>query len=1063
MKRILLNLIVWFIPFSLMAQSTSKPWAFWYWMYGAVSKPGIHADLQGMKDIGLNGCYLMPIRGTQDRPEFHGQANQLSPDFWNRVDYAFQQADSLGLEMGIHVCDGFALGGGPWVTPDESMQKVVWTDTILSGKLIGKILKRPESYKGYEKDIVTLAFPVKARQRIVEVHLSSVTSSSIKMGGDMKRIDKGAFLAKDSGYILFDWGKVQTVRSITIIPSGNNIQCQRLKMMSSDDGVHFNEVKQLEPARQGWESYGFGFTYSLPPVTARYFRFDWTPAGTEPGSEDLDAAKWRPVFKLNDLILSSEPKINQWQGKAANMWLVAPETTAEEVPDQDCLNVKDEVRLVMKGDTIVSCFPQIRATKTSKWRVLRFGHTSTGMMNSTGGGGKGLEIDKFNTDATNRLFDNWYKRFLDRPHSRVVKIFHIDSWECGSQNWGRNFADEFNSRRGYDLLPFMPLYAGIPMMSASQSEHVLRDIRLTDNDLVNDYFFKILETRAHVYGKLVSHESIAPTFVADGIQHYSSADIPMGEFWLNSPTHDKPSDMLDAVSGAHLYGRNIVQAEGPTEVRGVWNETPAMVKPLIDRNFALGMNRLVFHVDAHNPWMDRKPGMTLDGIGFFFQRDNTWYPEASGLVSYVTRCQRILQQGTPVVDIAVFTGEEMPRRSITPDRIVPMLPGVFGRQRVKCEQKRLTNVGQPIEESPVGVYHSAGIMNLKEWINPLHGYCYDSMNPDALPNDIQIEDSCLVTPGGIHYRILVLPGKRPMDPCYHGLSATVNRRIEDCRKSGVIIIDRPYKNSEFSSLGVNRDVILPEQIAYTHRTTDSTEIYFLANQEDSVRNFTASFRVCHAQPELYDALSDETYLPDFWKIDGQRTNVAIHLPSEGSIFVIFKKVKGMVSLSESNSDLLPLKVLKKSVPVSSTWNICFTATGKNINTKNLFDWSQSLDEKIKYYSGSAFYTTSFSYKGKKGKKVELSLGTLKDVARVYVNGIDCGVAWTAPYTVNISKAVHHGKNQLQIKVDNTWVNALNGAAKGKAPYNGIWTNAKYRMKNKQLLVAGLLGPVVIKY
>ncbi|MCH4183724.1 MAG: DNA-binding protein, partial [Prevotella sp.] len=801
---------------------------------------------------------------------------------------------------------------------------------------------------------------------------------------------------------------------------------------------------------------------SLAPVTARYFRFDWTPAGTEPGSEDLDAAKWKPVFKLNDLILSSEPKINQWQGKAANMWLVAPETTAEEVPDQDCLNVKDEIRLVMKGDTIVSCFPQITAIKTSKWRVLRFGHTSTGMMNSTGGGGKGLEIDKFNIEATNRLFDNWFKRFLNRPYSHVIKIFHIDSWECGSQNWGKNFADEFSSRRGYDLLSFMPLYAGIPMESASQSEHVLRDIRLTDNDLVNNHFFKILETRAHAYGKAVSHESIAPTFVADGIQHYSSADIPMGEFWLNSPTHDKPSDMLDAVSGAHLYGRNIVQAEGPTEVRGVWNETPAMVKPFIDRNFALGMNRLVFHVDAHNPWMDRKPGMTLDGIGFFFQRDNTWYPEASGLVSYITRCQRLLQQGTPVVDIAVFTGEEMPRRSITPDRMVPMLPGVFGRQRIESEQKRLANVGQPIEESPVGVYHSAGIMNLKEWINPLHGYCYDSMNPDALLNDTQVEDSCLVTPGGIHYRILVLPGKRPMDPCYHGLSPTISRRIENFRKAGVIVIDRPYKNSDFSSLGVNRDVILPEQIAYTHRTTDSTEIYFLANQEDSILNFTASFRVSHAQPELYDALSDETYLPDFWQIRGQRTNVAVHLPPQGSIFVIFKKVKGG-SLSESNPDLLPLKVLKKRIPVSSTWNICFTATGKDINTKNLFDWSQSLDEKVKYYSGSALYTTSFSYKGKKGKKVELSLGILKDVARVYVNGIDCGVAWTAPYTVNISKAVHHGKNQLQIKVDNTWVNALNGATRGKAPYNGIWTNAKYRMKNKPLLVSGLLGPVVIRY
>ena len=104
---------------------TTKPWTFWYWMYGAVSKDGIKADLKCMKDVGLGGCYLMPIRGADERPEYKGEANQLTPKFWEMVDYAFQQADSLGLQMGIHICDGFALAGGPWISPEESMQKVV--------------------------------------------------------------------------------------------------------------------------------------------------------------------------------------------------------------------------------------------------------------------------------------------------------------------------------------------------------------------------------------------------------------------------------------------------------------------------------------------------------------------------------------------------------------------------------------------------------------------------------------------------------------------------------------------------------------------------------------------------------------------------------------------------------------------------------------------------------------------------------------------------------------------------------------------------------------------------
>ena len=89
---------------------------------------------------------------------------------------------------------------------------------------------------------------------------------------------------------------------------------------------------------------------------------------------------------------------------------------------------------------------------------------------------------------------------------------------------------------------------------------------------------------------------------------------------------------------------------------------------------------------------------------------------------------------------------------------------------------------------------------------------------------------------------------------------------------------------------------------------------------------------------------------------------------------------------------------------------------------------------------------------------------MRDIAHVYINDIDCGTAWTAPYQVHIGKALRKGKNTLRIEVVNTWANALNGAEKGKAPYAHIWTNAKYRMKGDQLLPAGLLGPLnILKY
>lgn len=1049
MRKFFVFLILLTLPFaSVSAGEDARPWTFWYWMYGALSKPAIRADLLAMKQVGLGGCYLMPIRGANERPEYGGDGQQLSPKFWEYVDEAFLQADSLGLDMGIHICDGFALAGSPAITPAESMQKVVWTDTVVT---VGKkpiLLRRPEAYQGFYGEIAAFAFP--CRQSVERISVLRGMRKPV-LDGDMAISDNGACTASKGGTVTFDCGDVKTIRSLQIIPSGNNIQSQRLMVLASTDGVRFRPVRQLQPVRQGWQSTGPAFTYSLPRTTARYFRFQWSPAGTEPGSEDLDAAKWKPTLKLRDIVLSTEPRIDQWEGKTAQAWRVSGPTVEADIPDADCVSADRLIRLRLRGDTVLNAFP--RSQWGQQFRILRFGHTSTGQMNATAGGGKGLEVDKFNPQAVDKLLDNWFRLFLARPHADVVKVLHVDSWECGCQNWGHGFSEAFRARRGYAIEPFMPLYAGLPVGSVDQSERVMCDIRLTINELVNERFFAHVEAKGHEWGRRVSQESIAPTFVADGIEHYRHADLPMGEYWLNSPTHDKPNDMLDAISGAHLYGKSIVQAEGFTEVRGDWQETPAMLKSLLDRHLALGMNKLVFHVNAHNPWMDRKPGMTLDGIGLYFQRDNTWYPEASGMVGYVTRCQRLLQLGQPVVDVAVFTGEEMPSRALTPDRLVDILPGLFGDARIESERSRLANADLPMTESPVGVFHAAGIVDLKDWVNALHGYQYDSMNPDALLRAAKVAGGHLQMPAGNRYKVLVLPGLTKMDPAFKGYSEAVKAKVEECRKGGVVIVDQPYRAADFAGSGLPRDIELPEGVAYTHRTTDSAEVYFIANQQAEARSVRASFRISGRVPYLYDALQDVCHSAE-WTVRNGRTELSLHLDANGSVFVLFPR--------EARKDLPVLKEAGFRQPVTGKWTLRFATTGETVETSRLDSWTTREPRSQRFYSGSVDYVTDFSYKPKGRGRVMLDLGTVCDLAHVYVNGIDCGIAWTPPYAVDVTKALRRGKNTLRIVVTNTWANALLGADSGEPPFAGIWTNAKYRMKQKRLLPAGLLGPVLIK-
>jgi len=1029
MKRLSLLLFA-IVGLSSVFADPAKPWTFWYWMYGAVSKAGIKADLKAMKDVGLGGCYLMPIRGVGEKPEFEGKAQQLTPGFWQMVDYAMQQADSLGLEMGIHICDGFALAGGPWITPEESMQQVVWSDTIVEVGLGGAVaLPLPAVTDGYYEDIAAFAVPV--WQDIPQP----------KVSGTIARDDNGTFRSKEPGYIQYDYDEPQTVRSLHIVPSGNNLQSQRLLVQASDDdsGTSFRVVRRLTPPRQGWQNTGEAYTYALPETTSRHFRFSWTPEGTEPGSEDLDAAKWSPVLKLKELTLSAEPRIDQWESKNASVWRIAVDSAPTYLFD-----AFEPVRLSVKDGNV--CLPGVK-THGGKVRVLRFGHTTTGHQNATAGGGKGLECDKFSAAAVKKQITHWFGEFKKRPHSEVVKYMHVDSWECGSQNWSRNFAEEFQRRRGYDLLAFMPVYAGYPM---KDYDRVLRDIRLTVNDLLQDVFFATVAQQAKAHGVLLSAESVAPTMVSDGMEHYRHVDVPMGEFWLNSPTHDKPNDMLDAISGGHVYGKNIIQAEGFTEVRGVWDETPAMVKPLLDRNFALGMNRLFFHVFTHNPWTDRKPGMTLDGIGLFFQRDQTWFPEAKAFVDYITRCQYYLQRGKPVVDIAVYTGDEMPRRALTPDRLVPMLPGLFGPERIVYEQQRLDNVGCPMEESPVGVRHSANILDLKDWVNPLYGYKYDSMNQDGLsrwlsklydPVDYDLPD----------YRVLVVP-KGAM------LNVETMQKIDSLKHYGVTIITEPCHSDTIP--GLSPDAVLPEGIAFAHRKDLRCHCFFLSNQTDSIRSFRAKLRVGANGSVVTSLVNPVTgeLLDCHQEREGIYSCVDITLQPYGSVIALC----GWLFTDATTVSQRP----GSAIPIGENlrWEITFEENGEQVSTRRLFDWSQSDNDRIRYYSGRARYTTTFHMKSKDMAWLTwLQLPEVNDVAHVWLNGHDLGTAWTAPYMVPLSKHLHKGKNTLEIEVVNSWHNALRGADQGKAPYDGIWTNAKYRTKGEDLLPAGLLQtPLLVR-
>jgi len=143
-----------------------RPYVWWHWMGSNVSKEGIAKDLEVMKASGIGGATIFnlpsgitPFDSSIGNPPWP-EITYRSPKYWEMVQFATAEAKRLGLELGMHNCAGYSATGGPWVTPDISMQKYVFTTTPVKGPVAySGMLRRPSATRNYYRDIAVLALP----------------------------------------------------------------------------------------------------------------------------------------------------------------------------------------------------------------------------------------------------------------------------------------------------------------------------------------------------------------------------------------------------------------------------------------------------------------------------------------------------------------------------------------------------------------------------------------------------------------------------------------------------------------------------------------------------------------------------------------------------------------------------------------------------------------------------------------------------------------------------------------------------------------------------------------
>lgn len=538
-----------------------------------------------------------------------------------------------------------------------------------------------------------------------------------------------------------------------------------------------------------------------------------------------------------------------------------------------------------------------------QWIIQRIGHTTTGATTRPPvKGGNGLECDKLSREAMDVHFAHMMGRLIGEvgPLAGTTLVAtHIDSWESGAQNWTPKFPAEFRHRRGYDLLPYLPDVippAGLPAnrVAGTGAEHpiggaetakrLLWDFHQTASELLAQNYVGRLAQLAHQHGLRLTIEGYNLPF-GDEATYTARADEPMTEFWATGGNENEAKGRQMA-SVAHIMGHPIVGAEAFTsDDTENWKLHPALVKWLGDYEFCQGVNRFVVHRYAHQPYLNRWPGVTMGPWGLHYERTQTWWDMSEAWHEYLARCQHLLRQGRFVADLCYLRPELPDQTYFTPAPSVPV------------------------------------------------GYKYDECSAEALKDDVQVQDGRLVSRGGTSYRLLVLPEDvRQMTP---GLVRRIGRLVYagatvfgppptgspslsdypqadqevarvaakvwgDCDGQAVtghsygkgrVIWGRPLE-SVLRNLSTPPDFISSVKLNWIHRQVGGSDLYFVANGGASTVEVLATFRMQNRRPELWNPQTGErTPLAMYQETNGT-ISTAIRLEGSGSTFVLFRPPNG---------------------------------------------------------------------------------------------------------------------------------------------------------------------------
>ncbi|MDR1958734.1 MAG: discoidin domain-containing protein [Planctomycetaceae bacterium] len=1109
---------------------SAKLWAYWWWLNGNVTEESITKDLAGMKEKGFGGAILFDADGSNQDGNIRVPSGPMfGTEPWRKLyRHALKEADSLGLSLSLNIQSGWNFGA-PFIKPEHAAKLVTFSETTVSGPgHVDMALPQPKTVNHFYRDVTVLAIPER-KKPVGTLRVTASADSSQQMYPASFAVDGNfeTFWVSEGNnpekpvsnespqHFTLTFAKRVTADTILLHgrPGYGPKDCELAVL--SDDGQTWKKLAELSCPPNGEQKKSFarteGTQFRLTIFSAYDPNHPNAPRNAQIAEIALSDGKnilgtpLRQSVRLKDYnIKIADREAGFSVPDCLPMMLDEPSVPGEEDADVSDVLVMDGK---MDADGKLSW-----DVPEGDWTVIRFGYTQSGSHVSTASGDwQGYTLDYLDPEAFRMYWQTAVQPLINDAGplaGKVLRYLHTDSWEAGGMNWSADFIREFQLRRGYDPVPYLPIVAGKILGNREMSNRFLNDYRRTIADCIRDNHYALMQTMAAKYGIGIHPESGGPHGGPfDSLQLLGLSDIPMSEYWSWSPRH-RVGDvnrffLKQPATAAHGYGRRIVAAEGFTNIGMHWQESFSdNLKPSFDQALCEGMNLLVWHAFTCSPKEMGLPGQEYFA-GTHFNPNNFTFSKSQDFLKYINRSQFLLQQGLFAADVLEYYGENSPNFT----------------------QMKWGNTAKS-----------------------LPGYDYDTATEEILLKRVTVKESRIILPDGTSYKILLLPNR-------NSISAAVLRKLERwVIEGGLTVIgpkprritglttDHPGADAEVQKIAAilwgtenedtaNSPVIrtvgkgrvvtgmtshellkkdnVPfdfERIAGTnakprvdsiHRLLYKNQareinlkpfaefsakdvnvipadaesgldshIYFVANLSADPDHMQCAFRVTGLQPELWDPLTGEMRTAKAFRQESERTVVPLDLTGYGSVFVVFRKPIPVIQqgTTENNSPKMDRRFL-----IDGGWDVTFDEKWggpKNVFFETLIPWNQSETDAVRYYSGAAVYRKAVRIPedfvaDKTAYRYVLQLGNVSEIAEVWLNGRPLGTVWARPYQVDVTDAVRAGENMLEIAVVNHWANRIIGDASLPEPERRTQTNIRKLTPQTPLMDSGLTGPVMI--